>query len=74
MPALNLDGVLTASIGVAQYVPDSDAATSVEIVKGELLRRADAAMYRAKSLGKNQCVVWDHSLLAAAQSGLSEAK
>ena len=29
----------------------------MEQEKSELLRRADAAMYRAKSLGKNQVVV-----------------
>jgi len=75
MQPLHLSGVLSASIGVARYIPDSATTTPVEIEKGELLRRADAAMYRAKSLGKNQCVVWDESLLApAGQSGLSEVK
>src|SRR5947207_5986125 len=55
-PALNLRGVLSASIGVAQFLSGGDA-TPDEHEKSELLRRADAAMYRAKSAGKNQVVV-----------------
>ncbi|MEO8383174.1 MAG: sensor domain-containing diguanylate cyclase [Acidobacteriota bacterium] len=73
MSPLHLSGVLSASIGIAPYVPDPNTNLPVEIEKGELLRRADAAMYRAKSLGKNQCAVWDESLLAAAKSGLADA-
>ncbi|HEX6099340.1 MAG TPA: sensor domain-containing diguanylate cyclase [Thermoanaerobaculia bacterium] len=65
MPPLHLAGVLSASIGIARYIPDGGTTTPVELEKGELLRRADAAMYRAKSLGKNQAVVWDESLLAS---------
>jgi diguanylate cyclase (GGDEF)-like protein len=57
MPPLHLRDVLTASIGIAQHVPDTNAEYSVEIEKSDLLRRADAAMYRAKSLGKNQVVI-----------------
>jgi diguanylate cyclase (GGDEF)-like protein len=56
-PPLHLRGVLSASIGIAQYVPDSSSTRSIEEEKSDLLRRADAAMYRAKSLGKNQVVV-----------------
>jgi diguanylate cyclase (GGDEF)-like protein len=59
MPPLHLSGVLSASIGIASYIPEPGTTVPVENEKGELLRRADAAMYRAKSLGKNQCVVWD---------------
>lgn len=55
-PALNLHGILSASIGIAQYASGGDGATE-EHEKSELLRRADAAMYRAKSAGKNQVVV-----------------
>jgi diguanylate cyclase (GGDEF)-like protein len=55
-PALNLRGILSASIGIAQYVSSGDTAPD-EHEKSELLRRADAAMYRAKSAGKNQVVV-----------------
>jgi len=57
MPPLHLRGILSASIGVAQHIPDGANEQPIEIEKSELLRRADAAMYRAKSLGKNQVVI-----------------
>ncbi len=57
MPPLHLRGVLTASIGVAQHLPDAAGTAPIEHEKNMLLKRADAAMYRAKSLGKNQVVV-----------------
>jgi GGDEF domain-containing protein len=57
MPPLHLRGVLSASIGIAHHVPDPERQQAVELEKSDLLRRADAAMYRAKSLGKNQVVV-----------------
>lgn len=76
MPALNLGGIVTASIGIAEYRGDSAAAQSVEQEKNDLLRRADAAMYRAKSAGKNQVVVsragsamFDHAILPHPSSG-----
>ncbi|HEY0202818.1 MAG TPA: EAL domain-containing protein [Acetobacteraceae bacterium] len=53
-----LDGrevVVTASIGVALGCPDQTDAESV-------LRNADVAMYRAKSNGKGQFVVFDASM------------
>jgi len=55
-PPLQLRGILSASLGVAQHLA-GDEATADEHVKSELLRRADAAMYRAKSAGKNRVVV-----------------
>ncbi|HEX7419483.1 MAG TPA: GGDEF domain-containing protein, partial [Thermoanaerobaculia bacterium] len=57
MPALHLSGIISASIGIAQHIPDTASTTSIDIEKNELLKRADAAMYRAKSAGKNQVVV-----------------
>ena len=57
MPPLHLRGIISASIGVASHTPSPDSETSVEHEKNELLKRADAAMYRAKSLGKNLVVV-----------------
>ena len=64
MPPLHLSGILSASIGVAEYKPGVDTDVPIELEKSEILRRADAAMYRAKSQGKNQSVVWNETLLA----------
>ncbi|MBV9495564.1 MAG: sensor domain-containing diguanylate cyclase [Acidobacteria bacterium] len=58
MPPLQLRGILSASIGMAQYVPDRASTMPIEHDKSELLKRADGAMYRAKSLGKNRVVVY----------------
>ena len=55
MPPLHLRNVLSASLGIAEHAPN--ALLTVEQEKNELLRRADAAMYKAKSLGKNKVVV-----------------
>jgi diguanylate cyclase (GGDEF)-like protein len=63
MPPLHLRGVLSASIGVARYVPDPATTDSLDMERSELLRRADIAMYQAKSLGKNKVVVWDPETL-----------
>jgi len=43
---------VTASVGIAHGMPTSAL---------ELVRDADAAMYRAKSLGKNTCVASEHA-------------
>src|SRR5258707_8391784 len=56
MPPLHPRGIISASIGVAEYVPPAAATEAVEQEKNDLLRRADSAMYEAKSRGKN-CVV-----------------
>ena len=72
MPPLHLRGILSASIGVARHQPNRDSTNaSLEIEKSELLRRADMAMYHAKSLGKNQVVVWDASMLTTTSGGIS---
>ncbi len=57
MPPLHLSGIISASIGIAQHLPDRGARASLDIEKNELVKRADAAMYRAKSAGKNLVVV-----------------
>jgi diguanylate cyclase (GGDEF)-like protein len=56
LPALHLRGAVTASVGVAVYRPD-DAGGPTHRKEGDLLRRADAAMYAAKGRGKNRVVV-----------------
>lgn len=74
MPPLHLRGVLSASIGIAAHTADPNPTLSIDVEKSELLRRADAAMYRAKSLGKNQVVVWSPDLMPSHAGGeLSEA-
>lgn len=71
MPPLHLRGILSASIGVARYVPDPATTESLEMERSELLRRADIAMYQAKSLGKNKVVVWAPETLREASGHLS---
>ena len=55
LPPLNLQGAITASVGVAAYTPAKDS-VAPRIKESALLRRADRAMYEAKARGKN-CVV-----------------
>ncbi len=75
MPPVHLRGVLSASVGVAPYLPDAAATEGVEQQKNELLRRADAAMYEAKSRGKNCVVVAKPGEAFQARGGeLSEAR
>jgi diguanylate cyclase (GGDEF)-like protein len=71
MPPLHLRGILSASIGVARYVPDPATTDSLDMERSELLRRADIAMYQAKSLGKNKVVVWDPETLREASGQFS---
>jgi len=73
MPPLHLRGILSASIGLARYIPDPSHTASLDMERSELLRRADMAMYRAKSLGKNQVVVWDPAVWTEATGGQPHA-
>jgi diguanylate cyclase (GGDEF)-like protein len=55
-PALNLKNVISMSIGVATWQENVNPALSAPEQKNELLKLADAALYMAKTRGKN-CVV-----------------
>jgi diguanylate cyclase (GGDEF)-like protein len=54
-PALNLHGVITASLGLSSIRSHATSGASVEQQKNELLRAADTALYRAKDHGKDRC-------------------
>jgi diguanylate cyclase (GGDEF)-like protein len=68
MPALHIQNVITTSIGVAQYLPTSRG-LPLDVEKNNLLRRADTAMYEAKSHGKNRVVVSTAGETARASTG-----
>jgi diguanylate cyclase (GGDEF)-like protein len=54
--AFELDGQslrVTTSIGIAFHQPTEAAVTDAAITDADLLARADAALYRAKSAGRN---------------------
>jgi diguanylate cyclase (GGDEF)-like protein len=67
-PPIELDGesrFITASVGIAV------AGTRLRDDADQLLQDADAAMYRAKELGKARCEAFDDSLRAAARRRLA---
>ncbi|HEY0593701.1 MAG TPA: diguanylate cyclase [Thermoanaerobaculia bacterium] len=72
MPALHLAGVLSASFGVADFVPSIASAASIDVRKNDLIKRADTAMYTAKSQGKGRIVVSRDDGSPAAASGAVE--
>ena len=51
-PALNIEGVITCSVGIASL--EKGEGKDPRKMKAALIRRADSAMYRAKDLGKNR--------------------
>jgi diguanylate cyclase (GGDEF)-like protein len=55
-PALSLKGVITMSIGVSSFRVHCPQGRSIAEQKNELLRRADSALYLAKTSGKNRVV------------------
>jgi diguanylate cyclase (GGDEF)-like protein len=55
-PAISIKGVITMSIGVSSYRVHCPKGKSVAEQKNELLRRADSALYLAKTSGKNRVV------------------
>jgi diguanylate cyclase (GGDEF)-like protein len=73
LPAVNLTGVLSASVGVASYVPARGVKVKPENERNDLLRRADAAMYEAKARGKNLVVVGSPSIRGGGTSLVSDS-
>jgi len=61
-PALNIEGVITCSVGIASL--EKGEGKEPREMKAGLIRAADTAMYRAKDLGKNR-VSLDRDLEAA---------
>ena len=55
-PALNLKNVVTMSVGVATYRAHVNTSLPVAEQKNQILKKADSALYAAKTKGKN-CVV-----------------
>jgi len=55
-PALNLKNVITMSIGISSWRENVNPRLPPATQKNELLKLADAALYQAKTRGKN-CVV-----------------
>jgi len=57
---------MTISCGVAEWLPDSTDSAR------ELIRRADLALYEAKSSGRNCVKVWDKSMSKLLKAGEAE--
>lgn len=55
-PALSLKGVITMSLGVSSYKTHCSRNATPADQKNQLLKRADSALYAAKTAGKN-CVI-----------------
>lgn len=55
-PALNIKGVITASIGVASFREHCRAPGGIKELQNQLISLADKAMYKAKEKGRN-CVL-----------------
>ena len=67
-PALNLQGVITASLGVSAIRANATPAASIEQQKNELLRAADTALYKAKEHGKDRCLAAGVAIVPEAAS------
>ena len=60
----DLEVTVTASIGISFFPADASGPE-------ELQQNADAAMYQAKTDGKDRCVVFDSSMLGSGRASLS---
>ena len=68
-PALNLQGMITASLGVSSIRANATPAASVEQQKNELLHAADTALYKAKEHGKDRCLAAGVQIVESAATG-----
>jgi diguanylate cyclase (GGDEF)-like protein len=61
-PALNISGVITASVGVASFSRNVASGRSAEMLAEALLKAADMAMYQSKNSGKNKVTSFDQKV------------
>lgn len=69
-PALNLKGVITMSVGVSSYRMHCTPGRSPAEQKNELLKKADSALYLAKTRGKDVVVAAPVETVAEAPSAV----
>jgi len=58
-PALNISGIITASVGVASFKMNVEHGRSAEMLAEALLKASDLAMYQSKNSGRNKVTAFD---------------
>jgi diguanylate cyclase (GGDEF)-like protein len=61
-PALNISGIITASVGIASFTRNVKPGRSAEMLAEALLKAADMAMYQSKNSGKNKVTSFDQKV------------